>query len=245
MAPGMDTVHDRFCRKCYYDLYALEKDRCPECGTEFDPADASTFLRRPPRRWNWARRAVLALLAVAILLGATYGWLYWGWKQEQDALERLGVREVSVYAPIAPAWLYRCMGNTGFVLLRARTVWLRGSYVRDLSALTACAYLRELELDQVEATDLSPVAKLPRLEELYIKRGSVADLTPLSRAPALRCLALRHCRVTDLSPLARVSTLRELGLESDLITQTEVEKFHEAVPDCYINGYWQGMGPGP
>ncbi len=56
-----------YCRKCYYSLAGAASGRCPECGREFDPANAKTFLTRPPSRWRWVRRGVLVLAMVAVL----------------------------------------------------------------------------------------------------------------------------------------------------------------------------------
>lgn len=55
------------CRKCYYSLAGATAGRCPECGREFDPANAKPYLQRAPSRWRWVRRGVLALAMVAVL----------------------------------------------------------------------------------------------------------------------------------------------------------------------------------
>ena len=36
------------CLTCDYDLRGLSENRCPECGREFDPADATTFKECQP-----------------------------------------------------------------------------------------------------------------------------------------------------------------------------------------------------
>jgi hypothetical protein len=39
----LDPHDKRYCLKCGYDLWGLKENRCPECGSEFDPADPATF----------------------------------------------------------------------------------------------------------------------------------------------------------------------------------------------------------
>lgn len=52
-----------YCRRCQYDLRATTADRCPECGTRYDPADDDTFLRSPRPPAPRVSRVVLASLA--------------------------------------------------------------------------------------------------------------------------------------------------------------------------------------
>lgn len=39
-----------FCRKCGYALHGLSKNRCPECGLPFDPADPTSFVSATARK---------------------------------------------------------------------------------------------------------------------------------------------------------------------------------------------------
>lgn len=75
---------DATCLGCGYSLRALTVPRCPECGREFEPADARTY-RRPPfvtpppqadrlrRPFEWNRYAqpphALALVACVLVAG--------------------------------------------------------------------------------------------------------------------------------------------------------------------------------
>jgi hypothetical protein len=38
----------RYCLKCGYDLRGQVENRCPECGSEFNPDDPATFAESPP-----------------------------------------------------------------------------------------------------------------------------------------------------------------------------------------------------
>lgn len=39
-----------YCRRCCYALHGLSENRCPECGTAFDPTDPETFALPPDRQ---------------------------------------------------------------------------------------------------------------------------------------------------------------------------------------------------
>jgi len=78
IAPGSPS-EEGFCAKCRYPLRGLPEPRCPECGSEFDPANACTFLVARQRWalgpisrrvWNpptWRLHALSAIPAVLIL----------------------------------------------------------------------------------------------------------------------------------------------------------------------------------
>lgn len=62
------------CKKCGYDLHGLPESRCPECGSDFDPAEREAILARvhspppkPKRRW------IVALVVVALTLAVVAG----------------------------------------------------------------------------------------------------------------------------------------------------------------------------
>ena len=62
------------CKKCGYDLQGLPENRCPECGTAFDPAERERIIARiaspPPKpRYRWVAALVVVLLALAIAAG--------------------------------------------------------------------------------------------------------------------------------------------------------------------------------
>lgn len=67
------------CLNCGYALRRLQESRCPECGTDFDPADAATFRdpRAHPARYFWTSSppiwhlaGILAATVVLIVAGS-------------------------------------------------------------------------------------------------------------------------------------------------------------------------------
>jgi predicted amidophosphoribosyltransferase len=56
------------CLNCKYDLRKRTEHRCPECGRDFDPKDASTFESEQPTRTNvWFIVAIAFLLLVILM----------------------------------------------------------------------------------------------------------------------------------------------------------------------------------
>lgn len=58
-----------FCRSCNYDLRAVTLNRCPECGTSFDPRDTLSY-RKTRRSLTLAGFATLLIWLVLTLLFA-------------------------------------------------------------------------------------------------------------------------------------------------------------------------------
>jgi hypothetical protein len=66
-----------WCKKCWYVLDGLPESRCPECGVEFDPTDASTFNANLAsfRFTTKTTAATIVLLALFILVWARSYWV--------------------------------------------------------------------------------------------------------------------------------------------------------------------------
>ena len=199
-----------YCKHCGYDLRGLPSPRCPECGKDFDPANPRTFARRPPRSpvWRWAKRLTLLLLAAIALLAGTWGWFYWGWRQEQQALAKLSGFSVEHIELVVPPWLVQRVGPAGFVF--RRTIELSGEK-GDLSLLARFKRLQTLDLYSEKAQDLSPLSKLTGLTHLTLE-APCEDLSPLSSLPRLQVLHILQANICDLSSLAKLTQLRELYL---------------------------------
>ena len=216
-----------YCKTCGYDLRGLPQPRCPECGNAFDPQNPKTFSRRPPRSWiwRWSKRALVVLLVLIVLLGGAWGWLYWGWKQEQAILAGLKAGDGARCQPLVSHELYRRLGRAGFVLQRVWILQLANTQVTD-AGLVHLKDLRELQflsLDDTKVTDagLVHVKDLQGLERLYLVNTQVTDagLVHLKNLKGLRWLALNETQVTDAG-LAHVKDLK--GLERLYLANTQV-----------------------
>jgi hypothetical protein len=55
------------CKSCHYPLKQLSEPRCPECGREFDPNDAETFISSIADVWERRVRMLLFTLCMVVL----------------------------------------------------------------------------------------------------------------------------------------------------------------------------------
>ena len=88
--------------------------------------------------------------------------------------------------------------------------------ISDISALSKCLALQEIDLIATEISDLSPLAYLSTLRTLFCLDTPVSDLSPLAKLPAFESLALMGTLVSDLAPLSNFTSLRSLGLRLPL-----------------------------
>ena len=244
-----------YCRKCGYDLRAqTAPHRCPECGRNFDPADHKTFLTRPPRGagWRWAKRGVIGLLSVGLLLGLAWGWLYWGWANEHAALAKLKTPWF-MDAPLGGDRLRESLRPAGWILDRAWAVRCEQLTTdADLVALKELSQLTQLDLGNIQVTDagLVHLNQLKRLQTLSLHGTQVTDagllhlqiqvtdagLVHLSELKRLQTLSLHGTQVTDagLVHLQGLKGLLTLDLRGTKVTAEGVQKLRAALPGATI-----------
>ena len=231
---GVDTGMGWYCRHCGYDLRSLPTSRCPECGRNFDPANPRTYRKQPYRSWpRYAKRAAMgvgAILLVGVVLAAIWGWFYWGWYSERQALIalRLDPNDPNFvrYEPMVSTWPQEHLGSAGFVLDRVTVIDLQGRIdlfgfrppdhpipLADLTPLAQFTNLRDLSMEYSHVTDLRPLAGLTKLERLIACDTPIADIAPLGGLTKLQMLSLEGTSVKDLTALSRLTALRRLFLD--------------------------------
>ena len=109
--------------------------------------------------------------------------------------------------------------------------------VSDLTFLTNFPNLKRfICVDSKKAiTDISPLAELKELEyvELFMQR--ITDISPLANHTKLLDLNLSRNNITDLSPLYSCTSLERLHIAfNPNLTQEEVDKLQEKLPNCLI-----------
>lgn len=219
-----------FCRTCGYCLHGLPTNRCPECGHDFDPADAATFLRRPRR--VWVKRTVLwgsiVVLVLAIAYGGFLGWLYVGWRAEAGARGlATGQYDEVKTRPILPSSL-SCLLWGDCRQWQERMdrlqIWERHLSSDDIRAIGGCRRLRVLLLYIVplEPGDVEILCECRELEELeldhcYLRSG---DLAPLSELTHLKKLDVGLNGLDDVAMpvVARLKSLAHLDMVGSAIT---------------------------
>lgn len=109
--------------------------------------------------------------------------------------------------------------------------------VSDLSFLTNFPNLKRLICidSKVPVTDLSPLAELYELEYIELFMQDITDISPLANHTKLLDLNLCHNNITDLSPLYSCTSLERLHISyNPNLTQEEVDKLQEKLPNCVI-----------
>ncbi len=208
-----------FCSKCGYALVYLERNRCPECGRDFDPRNRRSYLGTPHRPlWKWLRRVVLALCVASIILIAPFAWSWWTWRQNRRAVAALE----SLSATVAT----RDVGG-GWMKRAARLVHLnphlfervvRVEFTKPLAAdadLKSLAALGDLEFFSAQGgLGDSAFAMMPvsHLRELHLTSAGITDVSKshLADAKNLEVLDLSQSRLTSLGKLRCAPRLREL-----------------------------------
>ncbi len=178
-----------YCRKCGYDLRGQVAagdggaGRCSECGRGFDAGDARTYLGRPRRRW--VKRTVWTggvVIVVALVVAGVCGWVYHGWKVEQDALRSAMPFDRWSIRPLGSDYLRAHLGSFGKYLDRYSEVTTGenpGMMPGDFPAIAQLHYLQKLSLCDPEVTDanVAHLAGLTELRELklYSRGDSLSD----------------------------------------------------------------------
>jgi len=154
------TGHGKFCRRCGYDLYALRENRCPECGKTFDAHDPKTYFQYAAAlcRRYWAKRILVALIVLFLLVTASGVDLWYSWYREQAAVQMVQRYECHLQtATVGPPWLQRLLGkHRGFLRQRVDSVDLEFS-------------------PQVTDADLPSLRGLPHLRFLSLSGDSLSD----------------------------------------------------------------------
>lgn len=105
-------------------------------------------------------------------------------------------------------------------------------YVLDISALSACTQLRELDLCTVDVFDISPLVSCTQLTKLRLSFTMIIDISPLSACTQLRELNLfktgisgtsmlgypTRLSISDISALSACTQLTSLTLSYASIT---------------------------
>ena len=213
-----------FCRRCGYPLTGLTAQRCPECGTVFDPASPRTYVRHPgtPLRRRWARRATAVSISVVLAFSIPAAFLCYEWRHERRAISALQSKGIAVRTePVGPEWTRRAAGpGLGRLFDRAAIISASGETLGDdewagMSSLSHAWYLDLTESNAADA-QMRYVGRLHRLRHLRLSGTGVTDagLAHLRGLASLESLNLSGTQISDagLEQLGGVTSITSLDL---------------------------------
>lgn len=119
-------------------------------------------------------------------------------------------------------------------LKQLTALFLDDTHISNLSPLSSLTTLKCLRLGNTQVTDLSPLANLSRLRELFVHNTEVKDLSPLRELTELQHLGVWGTPACDLTPLTSLAKLQQLAIADTAVSDEQVAKFQEALPDCKI-----------
>ena len=162
------------------------------------------------------------------------GYSHVGGEELSDMLRRLGADSDGPNASPAPEDGV-IIGGQAFDA-DTDSVVLNGSRVtsRELSTLGTMTQLVNLSLTGAGLTDVSELSNLTHLTFLQLSDNEIRDLAPLSGMRRLKTLYIDNNPLEDLTPLYGLSSLRTLSMKGIVVTQPQLQKLQEALPDCRI-----------
>ncbi len=103
---------------------------------------------------------------------------------------------------------------------------LGDNYIRDISTLLDLPKLRVLDLSGNMISDIRPLMSITTLEHLNLADNKITSVTALSGLKQFKELVLSGNELDDTQSLAKLSSLQILGLKSTGITDTDLEKLY-------------------
>ncbi len=96
-----------------------------------------------------------------------------------------------------------------------------GQNLSDISALSTCLRLEEVEIMHCQVQDFSPLTKPFRIKTVNIYDNPLDDFTIFTRMPSLACLTVADCSLQNISELGDIKNIEELVLERTKIISLE------------------------
>jgi hypothetical protein len=219
----------KWCKKCGSSLDGLRENRCPECGTSFDPSRPRTLRLNPPLSRMHKTIRVMTVAFLALLLHVLV--VYWAPLIEWPARVKVERRPNLIlfrepWTPTSYHALYAEWAEIHGLPVPARTERIKGMLPTDadLIAIKTLRYVTDLDLAQTRITDegLGHIKDLKNLTHLDLRRTRITDhgLAQISGLKNLQFLSLGQTSVTDegLARVKKLTNLRQLKVDQTDIT---------------------------
>ncbi|MBD3627385.1 leucine-rich repeat domain-containing protein [Cyclobacterium sp.] len=107
----------------------------------------------------------------------------------------------------------------------------------DLTVLEPLTYLEVLDVSNTSVEDLNPLNSLGRIRQLNLSGTNISNLKGLEMLYDLRFLDIASTNVRNLKPISHMINLENLVCYNTRISNRNIEKFKEDLPDCEVRYY--------
>ena len=111
---------------------------------------------------------------------------------------------------------------------------LADTQVNDITPLSSLTDLTILYLSRTPISDISPLSLLTDLNWLELDDTQINDISPLSSLTKLTYLDLIGIKIYDITPLKSLKNLKTLKVNSNSLTQDQIDELKDALPNCSI-----------
>lgn len=189
--------------------------------------------------WPWIRFALIFFLTILAIFSITWGYLFWGWENEQLTIKKIGESHISeiVAVPLGGEtgkWMKSNLGQFFFVLDRIGAIVFNDttrdaqmSYMSEFNNLTCV----NLEGALITDLGLKSIVKKSDLTVINFTGTQITDagLEYLQECKGLRWLILDSTKITDIGlfNLQKVKTLEVLYLKKTKITDAGLKSIEK------------------
>lgn len=106
---------------------------------------------------------------------------------------------------------------------------------KNLDFLYDLPKLKVLIVADNDITDITPIGYQNELQYLELINNEITDLSPLVNCTELIDLHIGKCNVSDITPLLSLTKLERLWLGGNPISEEDLARLQEALPNCQIN----------
>lgn len=101
-------------------------------------------------------------------------------------------------------------------------LYLDDNEIQDISVLSTCNNLIELQLSKNKISDISSLSGLHNLRYLALDNNEISDISPLTELQDLRSLYLNNNNISDISCIGNYRILERIGISNNKISDISV-----------------------
>ncbi len=116
-----------------------------------------------------------------------------------------------------------------------RTIWLAYQNISDLTLLSDCIYLENIELKHNPIEDVSPLAELASLNALGLFETNVSDLKSLSGCTRLEVVDVGYTKVKSIAAFNGIDSLKKLVIRKASVASLDGIDAYPLLEEIYLS----------